>query len=40
MSVWQSAEALFDFAYKSAHRMVMAKRRQWFVPPAGAYQVL
>ena len=40
MSVWQSVEALFDFAYKSAHRLVMAKRRQWFVPPAGAYQVL
>jgi Domain of unknown function (DUF3291) len=38
MSVWHSVEALSDFAYKSAHRMVMAKRRQWFVPPAGPYQ--
>ena len=40
MSVWQSVEALFDFTYKSAHRLVMAKRRQWFEPPTGAYQVL
>src|SRR4051812_23368069 len=38
MSVWQSVEALFDFAYKSAHRHVMAKRRQWFSPPVKAYQ--
>ena len=40
MSVWQSVEALFEFAYKSSHRSVMAKRRQWFEQPSGAYQVL
>lgn len=40
MSVWQSVEALFDFAYKSAHRKVVADRRQWFRRPEGAYQVL
>ena len=40
MSVWESVEALFDFAYKSAHRKVTANRRQWFSPPEGAYQVL
>ena len=40
MSVWQSAETLFDFAYKSAHRGVMTRRREWFVPPSAAYQVL
>jgi uncharacterized protein DUF3291 len=40
MSVWQNVEALFDFAYKSSHRLVMAKRRQWFAQPAGPYQVL
>ena len=40
MSVWQSVEALFDFAYKSAHRNVVANRRKWFSRPAGAYQVL
>ncbi len=40
LSVWRSVEALFDFAYRSAHRLVMVKRRQWFQPPAGPYQVL
>lgn len=40
MSVWRDVEALFDFAYKSAHSGVMAQRRQWFERPAGAYQVL
>lgn len=40
MSVWQTVESLFDYAYKSAHRLVMAKRRQWFERPAEAYQVL
>jgi hypothetical protein len=40
MSVWVSVEALFDFVYKSSHRLVMAKRREWFVRPSGAYMVL
>lgn len=40
MSVWETVEALFEFAYKSAHREVIADRRQWFKRPAGAYQVL
>ena len=40
MSVWESAEALFDFAYKSAHRQVLADRRKWFRRPEGPYQVL
>ena len=40
MSVWESVEALFDFAYKSAHRVVLAGRRKWFKRPDGAYQVL
>lgn len=40
MSVWESVEALFDFAYKSAHRNVIAKRREWFKRPDGLYQVL
>ncbi len=40
MSVWESVEALFDFAYKSAHRLVLRQRREWFAPPKGAYQVL
>lgn len=40
MSVWQSIDALFDFAYRSAHRKVIADRKQWFSRPDGAYQVL
>jgi hypothetical protein len=40
MSVWQSVETLFDFVYKSSHRLVMANRRQWFERPASAYHVL
>ena len=40
MSVWENAESLFDYVYKSAHRPVMARRREWFQPPKGAYQVL
>jgi heme-degrading monooxygenase HmoA len=40
MSTWENVEALFDFAYKSAHRQVVGKRREWFAPPTGAYQVL
>jgi hypothetical protein len=40
MSVWSSVEALFDFVYKTAHRPVMIKRRQWFQRPEGAYQAL
>jgi hypothetical protein len=40
MSVWQSVETLFDFAYRSDHRSVMVKRRSWFAKPDGPYQVL
>jgi hypothetical protein len=42
MSVWESAEALFDYAYKSAHTGIMARRREFFSPPPKerAYQVL
>jgi len=40
MSVWQSVEALFDFVYRSSHRSVMAKRRNWFARPDRAYQLL
>ena len=40
MSVWQSAEALFDFVYRSDHRAVMVRRREWFEKPDGPYQVL
>ncbi len=40
MSLWQSAEALFDFVYRSAHAQVMARRRQWFAKPEQAFMVL
>ncbi len=30
MSVWESAEALMEFVYKSAHTMVMKDRNKWF----------
>src|SRR4029079_19561698 len=30
MSVWASAEALFDFVYKSDHTKIMARRREFF----------
>ena len=40
MSVWQDVESLFDFVYRTSHRLVMAKRREWFERPEGAYQVL
>lgn len=40
MSVWESVEALFGFVYRSAHRDVMVRRREWFERPEAAYQVL
>ncbi len=40
MSVWESVDALFDFAYRSAHRRVLTRRREWFTRPDGPYQVL
>ena len=30
LSVWTSAETLFDFVYRTAHTKVMARRREWF----------
>jgi hypothetical protein len=40
MSVWESLEALADFAYRSGHREVMRRRREWFEPPEAAYIAL
>jgi len=40
MSVWETAEALFDYVYKTAHTKVMAGRRDWFEQHDGPYQVL
>lgn len=30
LSVWESVEALYNYAYKSAHGKVMQKRAEWF----------
>ena len=35
-----SVEALFDYVYRSDHRGVMVRRREWFEKPEGPYQVL
>ena len=40
MSVWVSIESLFEFVYRSAHTQVMVRRREWFLRPTQAYQVL
>jgi hypothetical protein len=40
MSVWQSVEDLFAFVYRSAHTPFMVRRREWFQPAGGPYQVL
>jgi hypothetical protein len=38
--VWESVEALREFAYRSAHLEPMRRRRDWFLPPAGNHLVL
>lgn len=40
MSVWESLEDLADFVYKSAHRQVMLRRREWFFKMGEPYLVL
>jgi hypothetical protein len=40
MSAWSGRDALFDYVYKSDHRQVLARRREWFERSAGAYQAL
>jgi len=40
MSLWESAEALAAFVYSDAHRQVLRRRRQWFVPMAEAHTAL
>jgi hypothetical protein len=33
MSVWDSAESLREFSYRSAHLDYLVRRRDWFRPP-------
>src|SRR5882724_7703780 len=40
MSVWESIEALFDFAYKTSHTKVMNRRKEWFESLSGPHMVL
>jgi hypothetical protein len=40
LSVWSSAEALFDFVYKTGHSRVMARRKDWFEPFGRPYLAL
>jgi hypothetical protein len=40
MSVWENIDALGNFVYRSAHRDVMRRRREWFEKPTEAYMVL
>ncbi|WP_433188976.1 DUF3291 domain-containing protein [Actinoallomurus sp. CA-150999] len=40
MSVWESREALWDFAYRSAHLDVLRRRREWSLRMAEPYIVL
>ena len=40
MSVWESVEALREFAYKSAHSGVMRDRKRWFEKFDGPYTAL
>jgi Domain of unknown function (DUF3291) len=40
MSVWEDAESLFEFVYRSSHTPVMGRRREWFERFDGAYMAL
>ena len=40
ISVWESIEALFDFAYKTSHTKVMNRRKEWFESLSGPHMVL
>ncbi len=40
MSVWESMEALFEYAYKSGHAKVLARRKDWFEKLEGPSMVL
>jgi hypothetical protein len=40
LSVWESIEALADFAYRSAHTGFLRRRAEWFERLGEVYQVL
>ena len=40
MTVWESLEDLREFVFQSAHVEFLRRRREWFEPMEGPYQVL
>ncbi|MDY0813863.1 DUF3291 domain-containing protein [Kitasatospora purpeofusca] len=40
LSVWESQEALWEFAYRSGHLEAMRRRREWFARHVEAHLVL
>lgn len=40
LSLWRDLDALRDFAFRSAHRELLARRREWFETLDQAYAVL
>jgi Domain of unknown function (DUF3291) len=40
MSVWESADALWDFVYSGDHLAVMRRRREWFRSRVSAHMAL
>lgn len=40
LSVWESIEALKDFAFRSEHRDFLRRRGEWFEPMTDAYLAL
>jgi hypothetical protein len=40
MSVWESADALYEYVYRSAHLGLLRDRREWFEPMGDASVVL
>ena len=40
LSVWESVKALHDYVYRSSHKEVLARRKEWFDHLQEAYSVL
>ena len=40
LTVWESVEALAEFAYRTDHKDFLRRRREWFVPMDEAYLAL
>ena len=40
MSVWETVQDLWAYAYKSTHAQVLKRRKEWFEMPADAHMAL